>query len=237
MAQEFTRNIKKLKKEQINDSIIKEFTDVNDLVSDDKDNYIKRPNETMHCLTDNIKKIETSNSLLTVSNQNDLNKSILTVNHDETKENVLTSERGTVSITRGEKTNIDVNIEKLKNELNLSPSPNNTIKSTHYIFNRDTKIGVVEIENEIIKVYFINNAEVNKNNIYTLDKPIDEKFNNVYLKSDYHSKYFKITLGSTIRIDYNYNQDEVVNLQGYYRAFSEDYKEFTSFMFGLVHIE
>lgn len=237
MAQEFTRNIKKLKKEQINDSIIKEFTDVNDLVSDDKDNYIKRPNESMHCLTDNIKKVETSNSLLTVSNQNDLNKSILTVNHDESKENVLTSEKGTLSITRGEKTNIDVNIEKLKNELNLSPSPNNTIKSTHYIFNTDTKIGVVEIENEIIKVYFINNAEVNKNNIYTLDKPIDEKFNNVYLKSDYRDKYFKITLGSTIRIDYNYNQDEVVNLQGYYRAFSEDYKEFTSFMFGLVHIE
>ena len=111
MAQEFTRNIKKLKKEQINDSIIKEFTDVNDLVSDDKDNYINRPNETMHCLTDNIKKIETSNSLLTVSNQNDLNKSILTVNHDKTKENVLTSEKGTVSITRGEKTNIEVNTD------------------------------------------------------------------------------------------------------------------------------
>lgn len=111
MAQEFTRNIKKLKKEQINDSIIKEFTDVNDLVSDDKDNYIKRPNETMHCLTDNLKKIETSNSLLSVSNQNDLNKSILTVNHDETKENVLTSEKGTVSITRGEKTNIEVNTD------------------------------------------------------------------------------------------------------------------------------
>lgn len=230
MAQEFTRNIKKLKKEQINDSIIKEFTDVNDLVSDDKDNYIKRPNETMHCLTDNIKKIETSNSLLSVSNQNDLNKSILTVNHDETKENVLTSERGTVSITRGEKTNIDVNVEKIKNELNLSPS-------THYIINHDTKIGVIEIENEIIKVYFINNVVLNKNNIYKLDKTIDEKFNNVYLKSEYNGKYFKITLGSTIRIDYNYNQDEVVNLQGYYRAFNEDYKEFTSFMYGLVHIE
>lgn len=234
MAHDFTRNIKHLKTEQISDNFLNNFTDTNDLVSDEQKNYIKKPDEKFHCLTDNIKTIETSNSLLTVNNRNDLNKSILTVNHDETKENVLTSEKGTVSITKGEKTNIDVNVEKLKNELNLSPSPN---KSTHYILSRDTKIGVVEIENEIIKVYFINNAVVNKNNIYTLDKQIDEKFNNVYLKYDYHGKYFKITLGSTIRIDYNYNQDEVVNLQGYYRAFSEDYKEFTSFMFGLVHIE
>ena len=234
MAHDFTRNIKHLKTEQISDNFLNNFTDTNDLVSDDKDNYIKRPNETMHCLTDNLKKIETSNSLLTVSNQNDLNKSILTVNHDETKENVLKSEKGTVSITRREKTNIDVNVEKIKNELNLSLSPN---KSIHYIFNGDTKIGFVEIENEIIKVYFINNVVVNKNNNYTLDKAIDEKFNNVYLKSDYKGKYFKITLGSSIRIDYNYNQDEVVDLQGYYRSFNEDYKEFTSFMFGLVHIE
>lgn len=234
MAHDFTRNIKHLTTEQISDNFLNNFTDINDLVSDEQKNYIKKPDEKFHCLTDNIKKIETSNSLLTVNNQNDLNKSILTVNHDETKENVLTSEKGTVSITRGEKTNIDVNVEKIKNELNLSPSPN---KSTHYIFKNDSKIGVVEIENEIIKVYFINNAQVNKNNIYTLDKTIDEKFNNVYLKSDYNGKYFKITLGSTIRIDYNYNQDEVVNLQGYYKAFNEDYKEFTSFMFGIVHIE
>lgn len=170
MAQEFTRNIKKLKKEQINDSIIKEFTDVNDLVSDDKDNYIKRPNETMHCLTDNIKKIETSNSLLTVSNQNDLNKSILTVNHDETKENVLTSDKRTVSITRGEKTNIEVNTDGIF-EKNIF---------TYKVINEGNEIGYLRV-NKLEK--FIDFYTTGKK-LFTSDKTLYE----LQLFTDYDSE-------------------------------------------------
>lgn len=116
MASEFTRNIKNLTKEQVHGQEIKEFTDVNDLVSSkDNKNYIKKPDETMHCLTDNVKTINTTNALLSVTQDKENNVATLTVNHDPKREQVLKSTSGTISISKGfdgvndEKTDINVN--------------------------------------------------------------------------------------------------------------------------------
>lgn len=115
MAQEFTRNFKKLTTAQIHGKEIKEFTDVNDLVSNGTDNFIKKPDETMHCLTDNIKLIyKTENTeLLDIELDNTKNSAKLKVNHDEQKEQRLTSSNHSIYIVpaingSGEKTDIQV---------------------------------------------------------------------------------------------------------------------------------
>lgn len=115
MAQEFTRNIKNLTTAQVHGKEIKEFTDVNDIVSNDKDNFIKMPNETMHCLTDNIKLIyKTENTeLLDIELDNTKNSAKLKVNHDEQKEQRLTSTNKSIYIVSstngsGNKTDIQV---------------------------------------------------------------------------------------------------------------------------------
>lgn len=115
MAQEFTRNIKNLTTAQVHGKEIKEFTDVNDIVSNDKDNFIKMPNEKMHCLTDNIKLIyKTENTeLLDIELDNTKNSAKLKVNHDGQKEQRLTSSNNSIYIVNapngsGEKTDIQV---------------------------------------------------------------------------------------------------------------------------------
>ena len=115
MAQEFTRNIKNLTTAQVHGKEIKEFTDVNDIVSNSTDNFIKKPDETMHCLTDNIKLIyKTENTeLLDIELDKQHNSARLTVKHDEQKEQRLTSSNNSIYIVNapngsGEKTNIQV---------------------------------------------------------------------------------------------------------------------------------
>lgn len=115
MAQEITRNIKNLTTTQVHGKEINEFTDVNDIVSNDKDNFIKMPNEKMHCLTDNIKLIyKTENTeLLDIELDNTKNSAKLKVNHDDQKEQRLTSSNKSIYIVNapngsGEKTDIQV---------------------------------------------------------------------------------------------------------------------------------
>lgn len=98
MVQEFTRNVKNVKPTQETNHI--EFMDVNDLLSNDKDNFIKRPNEQLHCLTDNIKTVESSNQLLTVLPDKENNKVSLTVKSDPTKEDRLKSTDNSIIINR-----------------------------------------------------------------------------------------------------------------------------------------
>lgn len=92
MAKKFVRGITDIK--EINNQDF-DTNNVNDLLSDGKDNYIHRrkgdKTEEYHCLTDNIKTVKSSNDLLTVANDNATNTSTLTVNHDETKQNKLTA--------------------------------------------------------------------------------------------------------------------------------------------------
>lgn len=128
MAHDFTRNIKHLTIEQISDNFLNNFTDTNDLVSDDNKNYIKKPDEKFHCLTDNIKTIENAdvndeNNLLTIINENDTkNKATLQVLHDLKKENRLTSTDNSISIISQVEninyfTNINVNEEWLNQHI------------------------------------------------------------------------------------------------------------------------
>lgn len=98
MVQEFTRNVKNVKPSQETNHI--EFMDVNDLLSNNKDNFIKRPNEQLHCLTDNIKTVESSNQLLTVLSDKENNKVNLTVKSDPTKEDRLKSTDNSIIINR-----------------------------------------------------------------------------------------------------------------------------------------
>lgn len=73
---------------------------VNDLLSDGEHNYIHRKKkdgtDEYHCLTDNVKTVESSDtSLLKVTNYNKTtNKVTLTPQHDETKQDKLTASGG-----------------------------------------------------------------------------------------------------------------------------------------------
>lgn len=96
---------------------------VNDLLSDGQYNYIHRKkgkSKEYHNLTDNIKTISSDNTdLLTVTNNNKTNNTAtLHPKHDAQKEQVLESERNTVTIKHGtnatpEKTKVDTNPEKV----------------------------------------------------------------------------------------------------------------------------
>lgn len=152
MASEFTRNIKNLSKEQVNGNEIKEFTDVNDLVSSkDNKNYIKKPDEKMHCLTDNVKIINTSNELLSVSQDKENNIATLTVNHDRKREQVLKSSTGSISIIKG----LD-NVGDEKTDINITPY-------TKVIYNgkenQYQKLGYIKDNvNKIIDIFTIGNV-------------------------------------------------------------------------------
>lgn len=98
MVQEFTRNVKNVKPSQETNHV--EFMDVNDLLSNNKDCFIKKPNEKLHCLTDNIKTIESSNQLLTVLPDKENNKVTLMVKSDPTKEDRLKSTDNSIIVNR-----------------------------------------------------------------------------------------------------------------------------------------
>lgn len=120
MAKKITRGITGIK--DINKQDF-DTNNVNDLLSDGQYNYIHRKkgkSEEYHNLTDNIKTISSDNTdLLTVTNNNKTNNTAnLHPKHDSQKEQVLESERNTVTIKHGtnatpEKTKVDTNPEKV----------------------------------------------------------------------------------------------------------------------------
>ena len=81
MAKRFVRGITEIR--TINNQDF-DTNNVNDLLADGNDNYIHRrkadKSEEYHCLTDNIKTIKSTNSYLTVTNDNANNTATLTVN-------------------------------------------------------------------------------------------------------------------------------------------------------------
>jgi hypothetical protein len=91
MAKKFVRGITDIK--EINKQDF-DTNNVNDLLSDGKDNYIHRRkgdrSEEYHCLTDNVKTINsTDNGLLDVTKDTDTNTVTLTPKHDASKQNKL----------------------------------------------------------------------------------------------------------------------------------------------------
>lgn len=126
MAKKITRGITGIK--EINKQDF-DTNNVNDLLSDGQYNYIHRKkgkSEEYHNLTDNIKTISSDNTdLLTVTNNNKTNNTAtLHPKHDAQKEQVLESERNTITINHGtnattEKTKVDTNPEKVLEHDNL----------------------------------------------------------------------------------------------------------------------
>lgn len=145
MAQEFTRNFKKLTNAQVHGKEIKEFTDVNDLVSNDTDNFIKKPDETMHCLTDNIKLIyKTENTeLLDIELDNTKNSAKLKVNHDEQKEQRLYSSNNSIYLIPA------VNGSGEKTDIQVTP-----LDRQNYVDGNDNKVYIISDEvNRIINIF------------------------------------------------------------------------------------
>lgn len=126
MAKKITRGITGIK--DINKQDF-DTNNVNDLLSDGQYNYIHRKkgkSEEYHNLTDNIKTISSDNTdLLTVTNNNKTNNTAtLSPKHDAQKEQVLESERATITINHGtnattEKTKVDTNPQKVLEHSNL----------------------------------------------------------------------------------------------------------------------
>lgn len=126
MAKKITRGITGIK--DINKQDF-DTNNVNDLLSDGQYNYIHRKkgkSEEYHNLTDNIKTISSDNTdLLTVTNNNKTNNTAtLHPKHDSQKEQVLESERDTITIKHGtngtpEKTKVDTNPQKVLEHSNL----------------------------------------------------------------------------------------------------------------------
>lgn len=126
MAKKITRGITGIK--EINKQDF-DTNNVNDLLSDGQYNYIHRKkgkSEEYHNLTDNIKTISSDNTdLLTVTNNNKTNNTAtLSPKHDTQKEQVLESERATITIQHGtngtpEKTKVDTNPQKVLEHENL----------------------------------------------------------------------------------------------------------------------
>lgn len=128
---------------------------VNDLLSDGQYNYIHRKkgkSEEYHNLTDNIKTISSDNTdLLTVTNNNKTtNSATLSPKHDAQKEQVLESERATITIKHGtngttEKTKVDTNPQKVLEHENL-------ISDSEYItLDHETDVNKTHIKTESLK--------------------------------------------------------------------------------------
>lgn len=126
MANDFTRNIKHLTTEQISDNFLNNFLDTNDIVSDDKNNYIKKPNEIMHCLTDNLKGIYTNtSSVLEIENNNDNNYAIISLNILKLSESLTNEYSNIITYTILNNENVMCGLL----EINISE------KTIHMIFN------------------------------------------------------------------------------------------------------
>lgn len=152
MAKKITRGITGIK--EINKQDF-DTNNVNDLLSDGQYNYIHRKkgkSEEYHNLTDNIKTLFSDNTdLLTVTNNNKTNNTAtLHPKHDAQKEQVLESERNTVTIKHGtnattEKTKVDINPQKVLEHENL-------ISDSEYItLDHQTDVNKTHIKTDALK--------------------------------------------------------------------------------------
>ena len=127
MAKKFVRGITDIKTITNQDF---DTNNVNDLLSDGKNNYIHRKKqdgtEEYHNLTDNLKTVTSDNTdLLEVTNNNDTtNSAVLQPKHDSAKEQSLESIRGTITITHAENgtsetSKVDTNPQKVLEHDNL----------------------------------------------------------------------------------------------------------------------
>lgn len=127
MAKKFVRGITGIKTITNQDF---DTNNVNDLLSDGKNNYIHRKkqdgSEEYHNLTDNLKTLTSDNTdLLEVTNNNDTtNSAVFHPKHDSAKEQSLESTRGTITITHGENggsetSKVDTNPQKVLEHENL----------------------------------------------------------------------------------------------------------------------
>lgn len=218
MAHDFTRNIKHLTTEQISDNFLNNFTDTNDLVSDNEKNYIKKPDEKFHCLTDNIKTIENAdvndeNNLLFVTNENETkNKATLQVLHDVKKENRLNSTDNSISIISQVEninhfTNINVNEEWLNQHiqtiLDNDFRNNYTLPTSLNIKNNNNNIGIITYT-QIKGIYYIDiyldnvtalNEKILSINVPNFGKEIGKMFdfnNDVFFYQTDNKETFRI---------------------------------------------
>lgn len=131
MAKKFVRGITDIKTITNQDF---DTNNVNDLLSDGEHNYIHRKKgktEEYHNLTDNLKTVSSDNTdLLTVTNDNDTtNSATLHPQHDSQKEQVIESERNTITILHAENgtsetTKVDTNPQKVLEHENLLAGDN-----------------------------------------------------------------------------------------------------------------
>lgn len=159
MAKKIVRSITGIK--DINEQGF-DTNNVNDLLSDGIHNYIHRKkigNDEYHNLTDNIKTIYADDdTLLTVTNDGyNYNKATLHPKHDAQKEQVLESERNTITINHGtnataEKTKVDTNPQKVLEHGNLIANADSGLDVSHQDGANTTNIGLSE---EFLK----NNAQ------------------------------------------------------------------------------
>ena len=166
MAKKFVRGITDIK--TINNQDF-DTNNVNDLLSDGEHNYIHRKkkdkSEEYHNLTDNIKTISSSNTdLIEVTNNNTTNNTAtLNPKHDAQKEQVLESERDTITIEHAENgtsetTKVDTNPQKVLEHENLITDygiSKNTSGNT-------TKLGIEyrRVEGERLDLNNLDNGKV-----------------------------------------------------------------------------
>lgn len=159
MAKKITRGITGIK--DINKQDF-DTNNVNDLLSDGQYNYIHRKkgkSEEYHNLTDNIKTISSDNTdLLAVTNNNKTtNSATLHPKHDAQKEQVLESERATITINHGtngtpEKTKVDTNPEKVLEHENLI-SDSEYITLSHETGENSTHIQTTALKEELEQLH------------------------------------------------------------------------------------
>lgn len=160
MAKKITRGITGIK--DINKQDF-DTNNVNDLLSDGQYNYIHRKKgkaEEYHNLTDNIKTISSDNTeLLTVTNNNKTNNTAtLHPKHDSQKEQVLESERSTITIKHGtnatpEKTKVDTNPAKVLEHTNLFTDYGISKTTT----GNTTKLGLEYTRLDLSQTFDLNN--------------------------------------------------------------------------------
>lgn len=144
---------------------------VNDLLSDGQYSYIHRKKgktEEYHNLTDNIKTISSDNTdLLTVTNNNKTNNTAtLHPKHDSQKEQVLESERNTITINHGtngtpEKTKVDTNPQKVLEHSNLRGNTE-YVKVAHRVGEETTLINSEKITEKFNNVDSALQSKQNK---------------------------------------------------------------------------
>lgn len=119
MAKKFVRGITDIKTITNQDF---DTNNVNDLLSDGKNNYIHRKKqdgtEEYHNLTDNLKTVTSDNTeLLEVTNNNTTNSATFHPKHDSQKEQLIEASNSTISIVRGENSTSEKTLLKVSDSL------------------------------------------------------------------------------------------------------------------------